>query len=344
MPRIDDLTFIKRTNTVCIDLRDAHPGGRISEDEWVDFLIDHVLKPEDLVEANIHSITGKLMVKLRNEETYQAVLGKLEQGIIWSKYDKPVYGWSLEDALTTVRIINVSLHIDIEKIKGKMAEYGKVVSCKKGTLKKIPTAFNNTLVLKMKLNEGAVLPSFIDVLSMGECLQIFTETQPKVCFRCTRVGHIAAYCRFRAKDVVFTSTQSSWAQIASGEEHEGGNMPGVSQLTQVLNDNDSMETEVEEAGSVPQASGEFQSGSLSSKEDSLPLGQGAYETSNGQESPESQQDGKSTTQLRGHVSPEESESLWEVSQDLRQRSDSLESINATVNKKPRVSHVSGKKR
>ena len=82
------------------------------------------LKAQDLVETQVHSITNYLMVKLKSEELFNNCLDRLRQGVLCSHVKQPVYGWSTQEVLVTVRIINLSCHIDIDKVKNKMAEYG----------------------------------------------------------------------------------------------------------------------------------------------------------------------------------------------------------------------------
>ena len=51
----------------------------------------------------------------------------------------------------------------------------------------------------MKLKQGVTLPSFIMYGEMEDAVQVFCDSADRVCFRCLRKGHIAPYCRNRAK-------------------------------------------------------------------------------------------------------------------------------------------------
>ena len=216
MPDVGALTFLLRTNTVCIDINSAHPKGRCPRKEWVQFLTkDLGLKANDLVETQVHSITNFLMVKLKDVDIFSTVLEKLTAGVPWPQANQTVYGWSTQEVLVTVRIINLSCHVDVEKVKKKMAEYGTIAWSKLGFHQDLPGVRDGSLTLRMKLNEGVILPSFLDLESMGECLQIFSDVSEKVCFRCSRKGHIGAYCRAKVKDIPAEGT-TSWAKIVGG--------------------------------------------------------------------------------------------------------------------------------
>ena len=134
MPDVNSLTFITRTNTVCIDVKEVHGGPKVPKGDWLNFLKDDMkLKPDQVVECNIHSLTDLLMVKLNSEELFEEIKERLRLGVPWSeKGGALVFGWSVHEALTSVRIINVSTHLDQAKIVKKMSDYGKVISVREG--------------------------------------------------------------------------------------------------------------------------------------------------------------------------------------------------------------------
>lgn len=215
MPDISTLTFLCRTNTVCVDVNAAYPGGRCPRKEWVLFLKKELgLRAQDMVETQVHSITNYLMVKLKNEDMFNACLEKLRKGVLWNTVKQLVYGWSTQEVLVTVRIINLSCHIDVEKVKSKMGEYGQIAWSKLGYHQDLPGVRDGTLTLRMKINEDSTLPSFLELGNMGECLQIFSDASEKVCFKCSRPGHISAFCRAKPKTV--SQETSSWARIVDG--------------------------------------------------------------------------------------------------------------------------------
>ena len=59
--------------------------------------------------------------------------------------------------LVTVRIINLSCHIDIDKVKKKMNEYGQISWSKLGYHQDLPGVRDDTLTLCMKMNKRATL-------------------------------------------------------------------------------------------------------------------------------------------------------------------------------------------
>ena len=84
MPDANKVTFVQRKNTVCIDIKQV-AGLKVPSKDWVTFLKDDVkLKAEDVVECQVHSVTGFLLVKLRDELLYQEVCDRLQPGIPWS--------------------------------------------------------------------------------------------------------------------------------------------------------------------------------------------------------------------------------------------------------------------
>ena len=216
MPDLSSLTFLCRTNTLCLDVNGVYPGGRCPRKDWVMFLKkDLGLKAQDLVETQVHSITNYLMVNLKTEEQFTSCLDRLRKGVLWTQIKQPVYGWSTQEVLITVRIINLSCHIDIDKVKKKMNEYGQIAWSKLGYHQDLPGVRDGTLTLRMKMNEDATLPSFLDLGNMGECLQIFSDVSEKVCFKCSKPGHISAFCRAKPKTV--SQETSSWARIVDGK-------------------------------------------------------------------------------------------------------------------------------
>ena len=216
MPSPESVNFLKRSNTLCLDIAEAFPGPKVPQAEWVDFIIEDVCEPAEVVETSFHSITGLLLLKVKTEDKFQSLLKKAEKGILWKKVNKHVFGWSTQDHLSAVRIINVTCHMDFDAIRQKMEEFGQVVHFNVGYHKKMPDVMDGSITVKMKLRKGVAIPSFIEMSEMGECLQLYNEHTTRVCFKCTKPGHIAAFCRNKAKIVDFSkSTPPSWAQIVS---------------------------------------------------------------------------------------------------------------------------------
>jgi hypothetical protein len=199
-------------------VNEVHPSPKVPTKDWVNLLkTDLKLRAADMVEAQLHSLTNMVMVKLKTEDLYTRVSQLLMEGVVWSQFGEKVYGWSVQEALTTIKIINLTCHINLDKVKAKMEEFGVIVSSKLGTVRELPGVLDGTLQLRMRLKEGAILPSFIEIGAMGESLQVFCDQQERVCFRCLQKGHIAPYCRRRAKALDHSRPlPKSWATIAGG--------------------------------------------------------------------------------------------------------------------------------
>ena len=216
MPGAESLTFLTRTNTLCIDVLEVHGGPKVPSKEWMNFLKSDVkVKSEEVIECNLHSLTNQLMVKFRSEEKYEEVKLRLQEGIPWAaKGGAKVFGWSVHEALSNVKLINVSCHMDESVILRKLAEYGKVVSHKVGFHADWPTVRDGSLTVKMKLAPEAVLPSFLTYGDVGEVIQIFNDQADRVCFRCLKKGHIAPFCRNRLVSAANVQpTVKSWASV-----------------------------------------------------------------------------------------------------------------------------------
>lgn len=227
MPNTDILTFISRTNTVCVDIKEVHPSPRVPQDDWIGLMKKEFgLKVGEVVEAQVHSLTNMLMIKLSNGELYEQLLEKLRVGVMWEKFSKKVYGWSSSDHLTTVKVINYTTHIKIENLVKKMGEFGTVATWRLGELRDFPGTGDGTVIFKMSLNQGSELPAFIEAPCTGEILHIFCDSMQKVCFKCLEKGHIAPFCRKKMKILDKKAPPpKSWAfivQSGSGASQETG--------------------------------------------------------------------------------------------------------------------------
>ena len=70
------------TQTLCIDIRTANPGGgEVIIPNWCSLLKDDFgLDMPVIEEVCQHSVTGVLIVRVRTEECYQDLLKKIEKG------------------------------------------------------------------------------------------------------------------------------------------------------------------------------------------------------------------------------------------------------------------------
>ena len=217
------LTFIKRQRTLCLDIKSA-ANGKTSVEEWMEFIIsDMKVDVSEIASANVHGITGKLMVTFLKEEVFKDKLKLVGNGLPWTKKNgRLVYGWSTEEYLTTVKISNWSQFFPEGMITEKMQGFGEVVSCHRGTLPGFPGILNNTLVLRMKLKPGVELPPVLQHTAWGEILQINWEGSERVCFKCMGRGHTVAFCQQTSSfKNVEEAEVNSWAAIAAGKTSSG---------------------------------------------------------------------------------------------------------------------------
>ena len=213
-----NLTFIKRKNTLCVDLKSALGLTKPKPDEWADWLVDKLeVKPENILLCHVHTVTGHLMVTLADEEDFKVRLTMLERDVAWGE-DKVVYGWSSQDYLTTVKVHNYAPHMDLDLIKKMMGSYGKVISCVVGKHRRFKNALDGTLTFRMKFEAGQKPPSVLKSDIEGEVLCCYFEGRQKVCYKCGQTGHIGQYCRqiLAQSQGQSGAGSSTWAGMVAG--------------------------------------------------------------------------------------------------------------------------------
>ena len=213
------MSFLTRKNTFCLDIA-AAANSRPSDKDMYAFLVNVLKVPANaILEITSHHRKNQVMVSLETEEAFNAALEKLQEGVYWEKLDRTVWGWSCTKPLTTVKVVNWSIHLSLPTLKEKMARYGNVVSANL-VFCKIPEApkpiSSGVVMVKLQLHDGInSIPSCIEIASAGEFLQLFSEVCEKACFKCHETGHLAAQCQkkpARARK----STTTTWARVASG--------------------------------------------------------------------------------------------------------------------------------
>ena len=218
MPSQTFLTFKTRQRTVCIDIHGGHPHGKANWHEWSDFLDNDLqVEPLEVKEVGIHTLTRLLMLQVETDEEYERILGKLQAGVDWPLHGSKVYGWSNQEQLTTVKLMNVTQSLDLNKLKKKIEEYGKIVQWTLGRHPRYQNSFDNTITVKLMLRNDAELPAFLPSASMGEVIHLISEAINKACLRCLGKGHIAPHCKKGWRNFKGKSTSSVWSPLLENE-------------------------------------------------------------------------------------------------------------------------------
>jgi len=233
MAEKDLYTFKTRERTLCIDIQSAHPEGRATWNEWSQFLLNDLeVDPLEVKEVGMHSLTRLLMVQTYNDNEYQKQLEKMQAGVHWAEFSVTVYGWSFQENMTTVKLLNVTLSMNLDLLKAKIGEYGTIVSWKLGKHPMFKNSFDNTITVKLMMKHGVKLPAFLPSVSIGEVVHLVSDSIRKACIRCLESGHIAPHCkkpsrRFNKPNKVWsplpeTTTPSapSYADITEGRNEE----------------------------------------------------------------------------------------------------------------------------
>ena len=156
-----------RSNTLLVDLAEAYHDKVVPHKEWIAFISkDLKVSVDELYGATYDS---DLILQFNTEEQYQNYEAKLRSGVQWSLVDKLVYGWSAQEKISTVRITGYSSKvIPIPTLIRKFAEYGEVVSHREGFLRELPSVRDFSLILRMRIRPGTIIPSILNVTTLGE--------------------------------------------------------------------------------------------------------------------------------------------------------------------------------
>ena len=212
-------TFVGLSQTICIGIREAFPGGgKVPVGEWFGFLKEDLgLTMSDITEAFQHSIMGALLVRVEEEEKFREYLGRMERGVLWKKHGSTVYGWSAGEEVVQVALHNIFSESDLDGALRFMSSFGTIVSKQVMTYKEAPTVKNGIVNLRMRLKPEAQLPTYIYEEKTANTIQVFSDKQQRICYRCLGKGHIAAFCRKPRKTQVTAEAAGvkTWAKIAA---------------------------------------------------------------------------------------------------------------------------------
>ena len=208
------------TQTVCIDIRTAYPGGgKVPIPEWCSLLKNDVGLDMTLVEEVCqHSVTGVLIVRVKTEECFQDLLRKVEEGVLWSKVNKKVYGWTAGVEISTVYLHNVLGQADLKGILEVLARQGEVLGYTVHKYRELPHVRNGIVSVRMKLKASSEIQAYIYDEKSDCTIQVFCDKQQKVCYRCLGKGHIAAYCKRPVKTRDTAAATKTWAAVAAGRK------------------------------------------------------------------------------------------------------------------------------
>jgi len=206
----DIFSFATRTNTICIDVKDAMPVVRY--DDWYGYLKNDLKRgPKEITDVCFHEVKHLLMIKLVSEEVYLQILAQVQEGVLFTAANRKVYGWSIRDELTVVKVKNIASEIGDLVVKKKMEEYGRVINCSRGHMRHWPTVTDGSMTFRMKVHPDRELPAFIIYGDYDDIWKVITKASDKICFKCTGKGHVAAFCRKPSKLPDLNSR--SWARV-----------------------------------------------------------------------------------------------------------------------------------
>lgn len=84
---------------------------------------------------------------------------------------------------------------------------------KEGFLHKFPAVRDFSLILKMGTRPGAIIPSIMNVTTVGERLNVYSDFIEKVCFKCICGGKFAPYCRNSLRLLTQRVRSRNWAKM-----------------------------------------------------------------------------------------------------------------------------------
>jgi hypothetical protein len=208
-------------HTVLIDWKSARPNS--NKGEIIDFVLTEMRIPvERILSITLETVSSLVMLQLADQETYETALEKLKNGIPWPlAQGATVYGWPASEPVDHVRVTVFPLNLSLEALKDHMAQFGRVLRVSRGTDRKAKLVADGVVHLTMRLEEGTRLPAFIRLVdSQGRLvyplMPVFTDSSPRVCFKCGKDGHAGYQCRVAGKPA--DAPPTAWSDWVYSEE------------------------------------------------------------------------------------------------------------------------------
>ena len=216
-PRIKGISFIKRSQYICLDFK-TYQGPKPIYSDYIKFIFDDLqLKDDEIGGVGEHSHTNMYMFHVMDEAKYKEILSIVEQGVPWtSKGGALIYGHSCEEYITTVRITNYDpFSMDIGDILANISQYGKILNHHNPSIPNHPTVSSNSIIIKMKIEEGRELPSVLYNAQHQEVLKLHFPGAERICHNCNQQGHTISWCKQKSVLADYDSGGNTWAAIAA---------------------------------------------------------------------------------------------------------------------------------
>ena len=106
-------------------------------------------------------MTGDLIVRAKTKQCYQDLLRKVKEGVLWSRVDKKVYGWTAGVEISTVFLHNVLGQADLKGILQLLARQGEVLGYTVHKYPELPHVRNGIVSVWMKLKASSEIQAYI---------------------------------------------------------------------------------------------------------------------------------------------------------------------------------------
>ena len=225
----EDVTFLMRRNTVCVDLsrglRDSR--GRPTRNDIEDFIeFELGLGVDEVEDVCLHSLLRNVYVEVKDEHRADVVATRLKDGVFWQAMNRQIYGWRVDARYVTVQVQNVSAETSNFDISEEFVGYGEVLDCRKNRFGRFNCS-DGTATLRIKLDAGVRLPNFIRRFQTrtqdAEVWRLIWKGQGLVgCYKCGGLGHGGRFCDVRANSYAAAAGGFGGrdARGSGGEERE----------------------------------------------------------------------------------------------------------------------------